>query len=106
MISPEGNERWALQQYTSITPKTNFKMHNVFADKDENITTEWRGSDWDLNFSEQNGTTKVSIAIKHKTLADLEKMIELGFQGGFTATLNYLVDLLTTLSSRQVNTES
>jgi len=29
MVSPDGNERWALQQYTSITPKTNFKMHNV-----------------------------------------------------------------------------
>src|SRR5690349_16219261 len=36
MISPDGVERWALQKYTSITPKTNFKMFSVFTDKDEN----------------------------------------------------------------------
>ena len=26
MVSPEGQEQWAIQKYTSITPKTNFKM--------------------------------------------------------------------------------
>ena len=26
MVSPEGQERWAIQEYTSITPKTNFKI--------------------------------------------------------------------------------
>src|ERR1700750_1016563 len=36
MVSPEGAERWAIQQYTSISPKTNFKFLNAFADKDEN----------------------------------------------------------------------
>ena len=36
MVSPEGQERWGIQLYTSISPKTNFKMFNVFADKDEN----------------------------------------------------------------------
>src|SRR5215831_1440490 len=29
MITPEGQERWAIQEYTSITPKTNFKMYNA-----------------------------------------------------------------------------
>ena len=98
MVSPEGQERWSIQKYTSITPKTNFKLLNAFADKDEN--PELPGSDWDLNFSEQNGTTKVSITIKNESLARLEKMIEMGFQGGFTMTLNYLETLLTTLSQR------
>src|SRR6185437_7330484 len=36
MVSPDGMERWAIQSYTSITPKTNFQMHNAFAHKDEN----------------------------------------------------------------------
>ena len=26
MVSPEGQERWAIQKYTSISPKTNFKL--------------------------------------------------------------------------------
>src|SRR3954463_6656266 len=92
MVSPEGQEHWAIQKYTSISPKTNFKFLNAFADKDEN--PELPGSDWDLNFSEQNGTTKVSITIKNESLARMEKMIEMGFQGGFTMTLDYLENLL------------
>ena len=98
MVSPEGQERWSIQKYTSITPKTNFKMSNAFADKDEN--PELPGSEWDLNFSEQNGTTKVSITIKNESLARLEKMIEMGFQGGFTMGLQQLDELLLTLKNK------
>ncbi len=101
MVSPEGQEHWSVQEFTSISPTTNFKILSAFADKDENINTEMPSSNWDLNFSEQSGTTKVSITIEHKALADLEQMIEMGFQGGFTMTLNYLENLLTTLSQRQ-----
>jgi len=96
MVSPEGQERWSIQKYTSITPKTNFKFFNAFADKDEN--PELPGSDWDLNFSYKQGTTKVSISIYNESLERLEKMIEMGFQEGFTMTLNYLEELLTKLS--------
>jgi uncharacterized protein YndB with AHSA1/START domain len=98
MVSPEGQERWSIQKYTSISPKTNFKMTNNFADKDEN--PELPGSEWDMNFSEQNGKTKVSITIYNESLARLEKMIEMGFKEGFTMTLNYLDKLLATLSKK------
>jgi uncharacterized protein YndB with AHSA1/START domain len=98
MVSPEGQERWLIQQYTSITPKTNFKMFNTFADKDEN--PELPGSDWDFNFSEQGETTKVNITIYNESLARMEKMIEMGFKEGYTASMQNLEDLLGTLSQR------
>jgi uncharacterized protein YndB with AHSA1/START domain len=98
MVSPEGAERWAVQKYTSITPKTNFKFFTAFSDADENL--QLPGSDWDLNFSEQDGTTKVSISIYNESLERLEKMIEMGFKEGFTMTLNYLEELLATLSEK------
>lgn len=93
MISPDGQERWALQKYTSITPKTNFKMYNSFADKDEN--PELPGSEWDYTFSEQDGKTKVSITIYNESLARMEKMIEMGFTEGFKMLMNNLENLLT-----------
>lgn len=96
MVSPEGQEHWAIQKYTSITPKINFKMMDAFADKDENH--ELPGSNWDHNFSEQNGITKVSITIINESLERMEQMIEMGFQGGFTMTMNYLDTLLATLT--------
>ena len=92
MVSPEGNEGWQIQDYTSITPKTNFKFTSVFAEKDE--TPHLPGSNWDLNFTEHNGITKVSITIYNESLERMEKMIEMGFKEGFTMTLNYLEQLL------------
>jgi uncharacterized protein YndB with AHSA1/START domain len=99
MVSPEGQERWAIQEYTSITPKTNFKMFNVFADKDEN--PELPGSDWDFSFSEHGEITKVNITIYNESLARLEKMIEMGFEEGYTLSMQNLENLLGTLSQRQ-----
>lgn len=92
MVGPEGQESWQIQDYTAISPKTNFKFLSVFADKDEN--PHLPGSNWDLNFSEQNGITKVSITIYNESLERMEKMIEMGFKEGFTMTLNELETLL------------
>ena len=98
MVSPEGQERWVLQKYTSISPKTNFKFFNAFADENEN--PELPGSEWDHTFSEQRGTTKVSVVIYNESLERMEKQIEMGFKEGFTMTLNYLDELLKTLSKK------
>jgi uncharacterized protein YndB with AHSA1/START domain len=98
MVGPDGKEGWIIQKYTSITPKTNFKMFNAFADKDEN--PELPGSDWDYTFSDQGTTTKVSITIYNESLARMERMIEMGFKEGYAVTMQNLEDLLTTLSQR------
>lgn len=95
MISPDGQERWILQEYTSITPKTNFKLYNSFADKDEN--PELPGSEWDHSFSEQNNITKVHITIFNESLERMENLQE-GFKKGYTVMLTNLDNLLTTLS--------
>ena len=97
MVMPDGEERWVLQEYTSITPKTNFKLYNSFADKDEN--PQLPGSEWDHNFSEQNGITKVHISIFNESLERMEKLSE-GFIKGYTIMLKTLDDLLTTLSKK------
>ncbi len=97
MISPDGQERWSVQEYTSITPITNFKMYNSFADKDEN--RELPGSEWDHTFSEENGKTKVHIVIFNESFERMEKLLE-GFRIGFTMTLTNLENLLSALSKK------
>jgi len=95
MVCPDGQERWALQKYTSISPKTNFKLFNAFADENEN--PELPGSDWDLTFSEQDERTKVSISIYNESLERLEKMVEMGFKEGTMSQMKNLEDLLSKL---------
>jgi uncharacterized protein YndB with AHSA1/START domain len=98
MVSPEGQEHWSIQQYTSISAKTNFKFLNAFADENEN--PQLPGSEWDLSFSEQNGITKLSVSIYNESLERMEKMIEMGFKEGFTMTMKTLEELLATLSQK------
>ncbi len=97
MISPDGIERWAIQEYTSITPRTNFKMYNAFADKDEN--PEPTGSEWDHNFTEHDGKTKVSIIIYNESLERLERILD-GFTQGMKMSLANLEELLEKLSQK------
>lgn len=97
MVSPDGGERWAVQRYTSITPKTNFKFFNAFADENENL--QLPGSDWDLSFSEADGKTTVHVSIYNESLERLERMIEFGFKEGTAAQLENLEELLTNLSA-------
>jgi uncharacterized protein YndB with AHSA1/START domain len=102
MVSPEGDERWSIQKYTSITPKTNFKFFNAFADKDEN--PELPGSDWNLNFSSQGETTKVSISIYNESLERLERMVAMGFKEGVEEQFSNLEELLESLQKETRNT--
>jgi uncharacterized protein YndB with AHSA1/START domain len=104
MVSPDGQELgWVLQKYTSISPKTNFKLFNAFADENEN--PELPGSDWDLTFSEQDERTKVSISIYNESLERMERLIELGFVEGAKAQLKNLEDLLATLKQELKETK-
>ncbi|WP_426486044.1 SRPBCC family protein [Flavobacterium sp. 2] len=90
MVGPEGEEHWAIADFTSISPKTNFKYLDAFSDSEGNLNKEFPRSDWDVNFSEQGGSTFVDIAIKHEKLSDLEMIIQMGFKEGFTIAMEGL----------------
>ncbi len=98
MVGPDGQEAaWQVQQYVSITPKSNFKYLSAFADKDENLHLP--GSNWDLSFSEEKGRTIVSIVIHNDSLERMERMIEMGFKEGFSTGLDQLDEVLASYSN-------
>ena len=90
MVGPEGEEHWALADYTSITPKTNFKYLDAFCDSEGHLNTEFPRSDWNVSFSEKDKLTVVDIKIKHEKLSDLEQIIAMGFKEGFTIAMEGL----------------
>ncbi len=97
MVSPEGQARWAIQEYTSINPMTHFKMMNAFADEQEN--PELPGSEWDYWFSEQNGITTVKIRVFNESFERMERLMD-GFKQGFTMSLKNLENLLAIISQK------
>jgi uncharacterized protein YndB with AHSA1/START domain len=98
MVSPEGQEHWSIQEFLSITPPTNFKMLNAFADATGN--PELPGSLWDVHFAEQGGITTLQISITNESAERFEKLLAMGFQGGFTMTLTNLESLLAEINFR------
>jgi uncharacterized protein YndB with AHSA1/START domain len=93
MVGPQGEEHWAIADFTSITPKSNFKYLDAFSDSEGNLNEVFPRSDWNVNFSEQGNSTIVDIAIKHEKLSDLEKIIEMGFKEGFTIAMEGLDEI-------------
>lgn len=93
MIGPEGEEHWALADFKSITPKTNFKFHDAFCDNEGNINNDLPRSNWNVDFSESNDSTIVDIELKYEKLSDLEAIIQMGFKEGFTIALNGLDEI-------------
>lgn len=94
MVGPNGEEHWAFADYTSIKQQDNFSYNDGFCDSAGNRTESLPDSSWTVNFSESDGVTKVYVVIKHKSLEDLEKVIEMGFKEGFTACIEQLDEML------------
>ena len=99
MVTPDGQERWSVQRYKSITPKTNFKFFNAFADENENL--QLPGSDWDFSFTENGGKTAVHVSIYNESLERMERILaDGGFVEGTKMQLENLEELLATLTKK------
>ncbi|MGC4039900.1 MAG: SRPBCC domain-containing protein [Flavobacterium sp.] len=94
MIIPGGQEKWGVWDFTSVTPKTNFKFLSTFTDEHGNPNSEFSTSEWDLNFIAQGDNTTVNIVIKRDNFEELEQLVEMGFKTGFISALENLEQYL------------
>lgn len=90
MVSPEGEKHWCRADYQKINPLQSFSGLDAFCDEQGHINEEFPRSLWTNVFSEKDQVTTVNITIAYKQLADLEKIIQLGFKEGFTMALGNL----------------
>lgn len=99
MVGPEGEEHWSFAGYKSITPKTNLTYRDGFCDSEGNINQDMPQSECNVDFIESHGQTTVNVKIQHEKLSDIEKIIEMGFKEGITATLEQLAEILSAKSN-------
>ena len=97
MVSPENEKHWCKADYQAIAHLRSFSALDAFCDANGKVTPDFPRSFWTNTFNENAGTTTVNISIAYDTLADLEKMVKMGFQGGFTMGLKNLDELLENL---------
>ncbi len=94
MQGPEGERHYCRIDYKSITPKTGYEGNDAFCDENGNINNEFPGMHWKVQFTPAGSATKTEIEITFKSVTDMEKIIEMGFEEGFAAAHKNLDELL------------
>lgn len=94
MQGPDGNKIWARFDYKTIVPLQYFTSEDTFTDENGVANSDIAGALWTTAFSETGSATTVDIELNFKTVADLEKIIEMGFKEGFMLALDNLDNVL------------
>lgn len=99
MISPKNEVHWCKNDYIKIKPQVSYTGLDAFCDENGVTNVAMPRTEWTNTFVEENGKTLVTIKAKYDKLADLEQVIAMGFQEGFTMGLNQLDALLASLKA-------
>jgi uncharacterized protein YndB with AHSA1/START domain len=94
MVGPDGSESFCRADFKTIVQSKSFTADDAFCDENGNVTSEMPGMHWKNKFTPTDTGTKVEVEITFSSEADMEKIIEMGFEAGFTAAHGNLDDLL------------
>lgn len=94
MEGPSGDRHWSFFDYDAVRPKSFFSGSDGFCDEQGVINARMPRSRWENHFSPQGNGTLVRAIIQYGTAADLQRILAMGFQEGFSAGLDQLDELL------------
>jgi len=97
MVGPEGPGHWCRADFTTINKNKSFSATDTFCDEDGKINPEFPAMYWNNAFTRTNTGTKVTIEIRFDDEAGIQKILEMGFEEGFSAALGNLDELVETL---------
>ncbi len=90
MEGPEGAVHWCKADYQKIEPLKSYTGLDAFCDENGNINEDFPRTTWSVSFKEHGESTIVYIENTFTDLADLEKIIEMGFKEGFLSAMTNL----------------
>lgn len=94
MVGPEGERHYGMMEYTTIDPVKSFSGKDVFCDEKGTSNKDLPATQWQTTFGPEGEGTKVTVISTFASTADFEKLLEMGFEQGFTLALENLDDLL------------
>jgi uncharacterized protein YndB with AHSA1/START domain len=94
MLGPDESKTYCWMGYDTIKPEESFAGLDAFCDKEGNVSKDMPRMHWKTEFHDTDGKTKVLVTITFENAADLQKIVEMGFEEGFTMGLNQLEKLL------------
>ncbi|MFI5159303.1 MAG: SRPBCC domain-containing protein [Sphingobacteriales bacterium] len=94
MVGPEGQKQWSRFDFDTIKPMQSYKQTSKFSDENGNTAEDYAGMQWFIQFFPTENGTRVDVELYVEDPAALEKLLTMGFEGGFTMSLGNLNELL------------
>jgi uncharacterized protein YndB with AHSA1/START domain len=94
MTGPDGTKIWSVVEFSSIEPHYGFQAVSSFCDENGNKNPGFPTMLWKNIFRSAGSSTTVFVEINFTKVADMEKIIAMGFEAGFTAALSNLDECL------------
>lgn len=98
MVGPDNERHWAMIEYLKIDRLKSFEGKDAFSDDKGNKNADLPQSNWKVDFQKAADGTKIAVTITANEAGTLEKLIEMGFEQGFTMALDNLDEYLKTHS--------
>ncbi|HSZ72249.1 MAG TPA: SRPBCC domain-containing protein [Cytophagaceae bacterium] len=90
MVGPDHARHWAKVDFKKIDLHKSFEVMNYFCDEKGKIFSDFPTMNWKNTFSSTANGTKVLVDISFTKEEDIQQIIEMGFEAGFTAALGNL----------------
>lgn len=94
MEGPEGDQSWCRDDYKIIVTHHSITAVDAFCDENGVRTPDLPLMYWYNQFLETDSGAKVVVELTFDSAEDLQKIVEMGFEEGFTAALGNLDELL------------
>lgn len=94
MTGPDGTSIWNIVEFSLVRKEKGFQATSTFCDENGKKTSDFPVMFWNNTFSAMGSETLVEVEISFTNETDMEKIIAMGFEAGFTAALDNLDELL------------
>lgn len=90
MVGPEGDNPWCIENFKTIVLHKSITNAVSFCDEEGNVTKDFPTMYWKKEFNETSNGTTVRVEITFDQEADMEMVLKMGLQEGFTAAMDNL----------------
>jgi uncharacterized protein YndB with AHSA1/START domain len=94
MVGPDGTRMWCRVDLLAVSPRQYFTSRAVFCDEEGNADPSAPPMNWRVQFEATDAGTTIVTEITFDKEADMKKIVEMGFEGGYTMGLGNLEELL------------
>lgn len=94
MLGPDQSKQWCWASYDSVEPQKGFSGDDFFCDEQGKRNPDLPIMHWKTEFLDEGAGSKVVVTLTFDSQEDMEKIISMGFEEGFSQALGNLDGVL------------